>query len=103
MSLHRDYKDACEKVNQSCYGLEGDAHTSFFEHIYSVCKWYDQMNPVFGSKPLSFALYTNEMEDGMEYDNVSNQDNEDQGIDDTLFHSDKEHNNDSDDSITKTY
>ena len=38
LSLHRDYKDACEKVNQSGYGLEGDAHRSFFEYIYTVCK-----------------------------------------------------------------
>ena len=73
MSLHRSYKDACEKVNQSGYGLEGDAHSSFFEYIYTICKWYDQMNPVFGSKPSSFALYANEVDNNPENEQDNDQ------------------------------
>ena len=82
MTIHRQYKDACECVNQSGNGLEGEEHTSFFEHVHTICKWYDQMNPIFGSKPSSFAVYTNEM------DSNSDEDKEIDDEDECFFHDD---------------
>ena len=84
MTLHRQYKEACECVNQSGGGLEGDEHTSFFDHVRTICKWYDQMNPIFGSKPSSYAAYTNEMNSDDNNENDNDDDN-----DDTFFHDDR--------------
>ena len=60
--IYSSYKIALDQINQSGNGLEGDDEVNFFNHIRNdVCKWFDVLHEVYGDKPSSTALWTNEM------------------------------------------
>ena len=58
------------------------------------------MNPVFVSKPSSFALYTNEMENGDHFDTNSANENDGSEVDDLYFHSNDDNTSKNDESIS---
>ena len=84
ISINVFYKEACNIVAQSGNGSEGEKYNSFYNFIRKkYCKWNDQLHEVYGDKPTSYPIWTNEMPS----DDGSDDSNKEQNFDnDDLYH-----------------